>query len=34
VLLADGRVAAVGRYDDLLRDSPDFRRLAKAGSAA
>ena len=34
VLLDDGRVVAVGRYDDLLRDSPDFRRLAKAGSAA
>jgi ATP-binding cassette, subfamily B, bacterial PglK len=34
VLLADGRVAAVGRWDDLLRESADFRRLAEAGSAA
>jgi len=34
VLLADGRVAAVGRYDDLLRDNAAFRRLAEAGSAA
>ena len=25
MLLADGRAAAVGRYDELLRDSTDFR---------
>ncbi len=34
VLLDEGRVAAVGGYDELLRDSADFRRLAEAGSAA
>jgi ATP-binding cassette subfamily C protein len=34
VLLMDGRVAAVGGYDELLRDSPEFRSMAEAGSAA
>ena len=28
VLLVDGRVAASGRYEDLLRDSPAFRQMA------
>src|SRR5262249_27379855 len=34
VLLADGRVVAVGPYDVLMRDSPEFRRLAQEGSPA
>jgi ATP-binding cassette subfamily C protein len=34
VLLMDGRVAAVGGYDELLRDSLEFRSMAEAGSAA
>ncbi len=28
IVLAEGRVAATGSYDELLRDSPAFRRMA------
>jgi ATP-binding cassette subfamily C protein len=34
VLLVDGRVVAVGPYDVLMRDSPEFGRMAQAGAAA
>jgi ATP-binding cassette, subfamily B, bacterial PglK len=33
VMMAEGRVAGVGRYEELLRDSPTFRLLAEGGAA-
>jgi ABC-type multidrug transport system fused ATPase/permease subunit len=34
VLLDQGRIAAVGSWEELMHDSEQFRRLAEAGSAA
>jgi ATP-binding cassette subfamily C protein len=34
VLLHEGRIAATGKFDDLMRDSEEFRRLAAAKQAA
>ncbi|MCW5890271.1 MAG: ABC transporter ATP-binding protein [bacterium] len=34
VLLAGGRIAAVGSWEELMHGSEEFRRLAEAGSAA
>jgi ATP-binding cassette subfamily C protein len=31
VFMKEGRIAAVGRFDDLVRDNAEFRRLAQAG---
>ena len=31
VFMKEGRVAAIGRFDELARDNADFRRLAQAG---
>ena len=31
VFISGGRIQAVGSYDELLRDIPDFRRIATAG---
>ena len=31
VFMKEGRVAAVGRFDELVRDNAEFRRLAQAG---
>jgi len=31
VFIADGRIRACGRYDELMRDDDEFRRMATAG---